>query len=130
MEELQVLKMKSQAGYQTFDNDIVLQDIIIEEREEELQKINYDFVELNKLQQIIHDAVYSQGFIVDNISSNVNNSAYNVEAGKKQIIAAEEEQKKCSICGCNMCVFVLLLAVIILIAIVAITFVSYQPIKL
>ena len=122
-----IMNQQQQQDYQTFESETALQEIIIDERNQELEKIKSDFIEVNKLSTEIHNIVFNQSEYVDNIENNIIYSKNNVDRATKDILAAEKQQKKCSMCGCNICTFLLIIALLLFISIVIIAFVMHSP---
>ncbi|XP_052106577.1 syntaxin-like [Mytilus californianus] len=92
---------------------------MIDEREQELQHLESQIHEVNKLFKEMHVLVEEQGEMVDNIEKNIEQAVDDVEKGKGQLTEAEKNQKKArkkKIC-CVSIVAVILIIVIIIVVI-------------
>lgn len=75
------------------DDDIAYQDQLIEERHKEITELLKMQMECNELMGHIAHLVSDQGFIVDDIWSNIKDSSKNVDDGKESLGKAEDYQK-------------------------------------
>lgn len=93
------------------NNNIGAKNIFIAESTEEIELIKYEFIELNKLQNSLSQIVFEQADLVNNIESNIAHTRNNVNKGTQSILGAEAEQGKCSICGCSLDVFFIIVII-------------------
>jgi t-SNARE complex subunit (syntaxin) len=86
----QTLKTKSDVDYNQL---IKYQDILIEERHQEIIQLAEDQQQINDMMKTISNITEEQGFIVDDIRRNIKESCQNVDDGKKDLEKAEKQQE-------------------------------------
>lgn len=99
------------------DNEIVFNEAIIEEREQGIQEIQHQIGEVNEIFKDLAVLVHDQGIVIDDIDSNIDNSASATLQAKNQLVKASKTQKSNSSLGCLLLVIfgsVLLIVIIVL----------------
>lgn len=86
---------------------------LIREREMGIQEIQEAMSEVNDIMRDLSQLVHDQGSQLDNIESNIDSVDHNVEAGKGQLVKADEYQKKARNKMCCLLVIVLIVAGVI-----------------
>jgi t-SNARE complex subunit (syntaxin) len=76
-----------------FDNDTKFQNVIIDERNTEIEAIAKEMHQNHQMMCAIAELVDTQGHIVDDIRHNITVTEKNVEGGNKDLLGAEEKQK-------------------------------------
>ncbi|KAG9454100.1 hypothetical protein H6P81_007004 [Aristolochia fimbriata] len=100
------------------DNEIVFNEAIIEEREQGIQEIQQQIGEVNEIFKDLAVLVHEQGVMIDDIESNIENSAAATTQAKSQLGKASKIQKSNSSMTCMLLAIfgVVLLIVIIILA--------------
>ncbi|GMM34198.1 SNAP receptor [Saccharomycopsis crataegensis] len=93
---------------------------LVSQREEEIQHIESSISELNTIFQDLDSLVTEQGYMVDNIETNLNSASDNVRAADRELRKASNSQKrslrtkKCLMSLCAVVLFVLMILVLAL----------------
>lgn len=82
-----------QLYYQKNDQDVDYQNMIIEERDQEMRQILQQQNDINQIFKDLATLVEDQGEMVDDIRSNITSSKVDVKKGGKHLEEAEESQK-------------------------------------
>ncbi|KAJ3327528.1 hypothetical protein HDU76_011635 [Blyttiomyces sp. JEL0837] len=91
---------------QTLDNEIEYNESLIQEREEDLRNIERSIVEVNEIFRDLGTLVHEQGYMLDNIESNVGSVAINMENATGELRTAARYQKMSQNKMC--CLFIIL----------------------
>ncbi|KAI3860951.1 hypothetical protein MKW92_044171 [Papaver armeniacum] len=98
------------------ENEIVLNEAIIEEREQGIQEIQNEIVEIHEIFKDLAVLVHEQGDVILEIDKNVDKSHMAIEQGKSQLEKAAKTQKSNSSLTCLLWViFVLVLLIVIIV---------------
>ncbi|KAJ3680711.1 hypothetical protein LUZ60_016989 [Juncus effusus] len=97
------------------DNEIAFNEAIIEEREQGIQEIQNQIGEVNEIFKDLAVLVHEQGTIIDDIDSNIDNSAAATKEAKTQLVKASKTQKSNS---SLMCLLLVIFGVVLLIVII------------
>lgn len=100
------------------DNEIVFNEAIIEEREQGIQEIQQQIGEVNEIFKDLAVLVHDQGIMIDDIDSNIENSAAATVQAKSQLSKAAKTQKSNS---SLMCLLLVVIGVVLLIVIIILT---------
>ncbi|KAL0920692.1 hypothetical protein M5K25_009853 [Dendrobium thyrsiflorum] len=102
-----------------FDNEIVFNEAIIDEREQGIHEIQQQIGEVNDIFKDLAVLVHDQGVMIDDIDSHIENSLVSTAQAKTQLLRASKTQKSKSSLICLLLVIfgVILLIVIIVLAI-------------
>ncbi|KAL6912271.1 hypothetical protein ACP4OV_001076 [Aristida adscensionis] len=100
------------------DNEIVYNEAIIEEREHAIQEIQEQIGEVHEMFKDLATLVHTQGVIIEEIDTNIENSAATTKEAKTEVAKASKTQKSNSSLICLLMVIfgVVLLVVIIILA--------------
>ncbi|KAK3155018.1 hypothetical protein QOZ80_2BG0197800 [Eleusine coracana subsp. coracana] len=100
------------------DNEIVYNESIIEEREQAIQDIQEQIGEVHEIFKDLATLVHSQGVVIEEIETNLENSAAATKEAKTEVAKASKTQKSNSSLLCLLLVIfgVVLLVVIIVLA--------------
>ncbi|CAL5019058.1 unnamed protein product [Urochloa decumbens] len=100
------------------DNEVVYNEAVIEERDQAIQEIHQQIVEVHEIFKDIATLVHAQGVIIEEIDTNIENSAAATKEAKKEVAKADKTQKSNSSLLCLLMVIfgVVLLVVIIVLA--------------
>ncbi|GMH09196.1 hypothetical protein Nepgr_011036 [Nepenthes gracilis] len=100
------------------DNEITFNEAIIEEREQGIQEIQQQIGEVNEIFKDLAVLVHDQGAMIDDISSNIENSHAATAQGRLQLAKASKIQRSNSSLTCLLLVIfgIVLLIIIIIVA--------------
>ncbi|XP_059667415.1 syntaxin-22-like [Cornus florida] len=101
------------------DNEIVLNEAIIEEREQGIQEIQLQISEANEIFKDLAVLVHKQGVIIDDISSNIDNSNTATRQATSQLAKASETQRSNSSMTCLLLVIFGIILLIVMILVIA-----------
>eukprot|EP01026_Neomeris_dumetosa_P076443 TRINITY_DN82114_c0_g1_i2.p1 TRINITY_DN82114_c0_g1~~TRINITY_DN82114_c0_g1_i2.p1 ORF type:complete len:265 (+),score=16.88 TRINITY_DN82114_c0_g1_i2:101-895(+) len=101
------------------ENQIMYHEQLIEERDQGIQEINTQIVEVNEIFQDLAVLVVDQGETVEHIDYNISNVANNVEEGRKQLKGAENHQKGAT--KRLWCLFVIVVIILVVIIVALLT---------
>eukprot|EP00050_Salpingoeca_kvevrii_P006085 m.287348 g.287348 ORF g.287348 m.287348 type:complete len:280 (+) comp11757_c0_seq1:59-898(+) len=101
------------------DEQIDINEALIEEREQGIQAIERDMMEINDIFRDLNTAVVDQGVILDHIESNMFSTSNNVERGTQELTKASHYQKKAR--NKMMCLLVIVAIVAAILVIVLVT---------
>lgn len=95
--EQQVLLLESKRqDVVLFDNEIVFNEAIIEEREQGIKEIQHQISEVNEIFKDLAVLVHEQGVMIDDISSNIESSHTATTQASSQLHKASKSQKSSS----------------------------------
>lgn len=97
-------------------------EMIIEERDQEITNLVRDIGELNEMFQDVAVLVHDQGQMLDDIETNITRTADRVDAGNQELVMANRHQRSAT--SKRICCFVVLVAIIIVILIVVLVSLS------
>lgn len=100
-------------------NNVTYDDItddLITEREQDIDAITQDIIDLNEIFKTLNTVVQEQGYLLDHIEDNVNNVVINVENAEIELESAYTKQKDTG----KWLWWILLILIVILIVIVLI----------
>lgn len=95
-------------------NTISLNENLLDERNNAIDKICTDVVQVNEIFNDLALLVTEQGTHLDNIENNIINSATNIEKGKNIIVKIDKKDKKKGKCMCNTIYFCIIINLVIL----------------
>jgi len=100
------------------DNEIVFNEALIEEREQAIEEIQQQIGEVHEVFKDLATLVHAQGVIIEEIDTNIENSAEATKEAKREVAKADKTQKSNSSLLCILMVIfgVVLLVVIIVLA--------------
>lgn len=116
-EESRPLLLKQQQS-QIINNDIDFNESLILERETDIQAIEQSMAEVNEIFRDLGTLVSEQGYMIDNIESNVENVVVNMQGAVDEVKKADKHQrgvrsKMCWILGIIVVVAVILLLILL-----------------
>lgn len=91
------------------ENEREFNDAMIQDREEGIKQIESTIIEVNGIFTDLAQIVHEQGFMIDNIESNVESASHNTAEAVVQLRAASKYQKKSRT---KMCVLALIITII------------------
>ena len=97
---------------QVMDNQIEYHESLINEREEEIIGIQTSITEVNEIFRDLGTLVNEQGYMLDNIESNVEHTSVNMQGATNELTIANEYHKKIRKRACIIGVFVILIVVV------------------
>jgi syntaxin 16 len=98
-------------------NNVTYDDItedLITEREQDIDAITRDVLDLNEIFKTLNTVVQEQGYLLDHIEDNVSNTVINVENAETELESAYTKQKETG----KWLWWILLILIVILIVIV------------
>jgi len=104
-EERQRQQAQLQAQGQTIDTDLAL----LEEREEQIRRLEGDILDINAIFKDLAVLVHEQGETIDTIEANVEQASSHVEAGRDQLTQASNYQRRARK---KMCILVIILTIV------------------
>jgi len=118
--EQQVLLLESKRqDVVLFDNEIVFNEAIIEEREQGIKEIQHQISEVNEIFKDLAVLVHEQGVMIDDISSNIESSHTATTQASSQLHKASKSQKSSSSLLCLLLVIFGIIMIIVIIVVVA-----------
>lgn len=78
-------------------NNVTYDDItedLITEREQDIDAITRDVLDLNEIFKTLNTVVQEQGYLLDHIEDNVSNTVINVENAEIQLESSHKKQKE------------------------------------
>ncbi|KAE8077483.1 hypothetical protein FH972_016043 [Carpinus fangiana] len=115
--EQQALLLESKRQEITLLDEIVFNEAIIEEREQGIQEIQQQIIEVNEIFKDLAVLVHGQGAMIDDISSNIESSHAATTQATSQLGKASKAQKSGS---SLMCLLLLIFGIVLLIVIIVI----------
>lgn len=104
-EERRRQQAQLQAQGETIDTDLEL----LQEREEQIRRLEGDILDINTIFKDLSLLVHEQGETIDTIESNVEQASGNVEAGRDQLSQAANYQRRARK---KVCVLIIILTII------------------
>lgn len=101
------------------ENELVFNEAIIEEREHGIQEIQQQIGEVNEIFKDLAVLVTNQGVVIDDISSNLENSHAATTQATSQLLKASKSQKSSS---SLVCLLLVIFGIILLIVIIVVVF--------
>jgi syntaxin 16 len=95
-----------------FDEDEII------ERELAINNIHQDMYDIHEIFKTLASLSEQQGYLIDNIETNVDSTVVNIENATEQLVVADNTQKKR-----NKCLWYLLIILLIIVFIVILTLV-------
>ncbi|XP_062506961.1 syntaxin-7-like [Corticium candelabrum] len=95
------------------DDDIEFQQALIEEREENIKKIETEILEINEIFRDIGTLVHEQGEQIDLIEANITTTKTRVEEGNQQLKSAAKHQKSARTKMCILLIIIIIIAAIV-----------------
>ncbi|KAF3973027.1 hypothetical protein ACB098_12G095300 [Castanea mollissima] len=118
--EQQVLLLESKRqDVVLWDNEIVFNEAIIEEREQGIKEIQHQISEVNEIFKDLAVLVHEQGVMIDDISSNIESSHTATTEASSQLQKASKSQKSSSSLLCLLLVIFGVIMIIVIIVVVA-----------
>ncbi|XP_062147334.1 syntaxin-22-like isoform X2 [Alnus glutinosa] len=115
--EQQALLLESKRQEITLLDEIVFNEAIIEEREQGIQEIHQQIIEVHEIFKDLAVLVHGQGAMIDDISSNIEISHAATTQATSQLVKASKAQKSGS---SLMCLLLLIFGIVLLIVIIVI----------
>jgi syntaxin 7 len=109
-EKQSLLEASRRENLQQIENEREFNDAMIQDREEGIKQIESTIVEVNGIFTDLAQIVHEQGFMIDNIESNVESASHNTAEAVVQLREASKYQKKSRT---KMCVLALIIAIVI-----------------
>jgi syntaxin 7 len=109
----------SRQEFAQVDNEIVYNEAMIEEREEGIKEIHQQITEVNEIFKDLAVLVREQGAMIDDVSSNVENTHSSTTEANSQLIKAAKSQKSVSSMSCLLMVIFGIVLFIIVIVVMA-----------
>ncbi|XP_015757764.1 PREDICTED: syntaxin-12-like [Acropora digitifera] len=106
---------------QQMDVQIDIDQNLIREREERLQQIEGDILDINEIFRDLANMVYDQGTLVDSIEANVDVTHGNLEGANVNLSKASSYQKKARTKMCILLIILLVVAGIIALIVILTT---------
>jgi t-SNARE complex subunit (syntaxin) len=97
-----------------FDEDEII------EREEAINNIHQEMLDINEIFKTLATLSEQQGYLIDNIETNIDNTVVNIEHATGELITADNTQKKRNKCLWYI-LFILLIIVIIVTLVLVLT---------
>ncbi|KAH9546764.1 hypothetical protein CY35_12G118300 [Sphagnum magellanicum] len=97
------------------ENEVVLNEEVIEEREQGIQEIYQQIGEVNEIFKELADLVNEQGYLIDDIDSHIQRANYGTFQGNRQFVKTVKIQKSGS---SIICVILVILGVALLLFII------------
>ncbi|KAL8603791.1 hypothetical protein ACOMHN_058526 [Nucella lapillus] len=91
---------------------------LIREREERIRQLESDILDVNEIFRDLGTMVYEQGQVLNDIESNVQSAADNVNSGNQQLSKAAQYQRKSRRKQCCLLLILLLVATVVAVIIV------------
>lgn len=91
------------------ENEREFNDALIHDREMGIKQIETAVVEVNEIFTDLANLVHEQGFMIDNIESNIESTAVQTSAGVKELQAASKHQRSAR---SKLCILAIIIAVI------------------
>jgi len=91
------------------ENDREFNDALIEDREKDIKKIEKSIVEVNEIFTDLANIVQEQGYMIDNIESNITNTEVATSQGVVELQQASKHQRKARN---KMCILAIILSVV------------------
>ena len=116
-EEQQALLAAKQSAFLYVDNERAFNDGLIREREEGIHEIEQSITEVNDIFRELAAITQQQSSLVDDIESNIENSAHNAAKGVSELQKASELQRSSR---SKICCIAITVAIVCALAIVAV----------
>ncbi|CAA6673117.1 unnamed protein product [Spirodela intermedia] len=98
------------------DNEIILNDAIIEEREQGIKEVQQQIGDVNEIFRDLAVLVHDQGIIIDDIESNIGNTHAATIQAKSHLAQASKSQRTSSSLTCMlMMIFSIVLLIVIIV---------------
>ncbi|CAA7410336.1 unnamed protein product [Spirodela intermedia] len=98
------------------DNEIILNDAIIEEREQGIKEVQQQIGDVNEIFRDLAVLVHDQGIIIDDIESNIGNTHAATIQAKSHLAQASQSQRTSSSLTCMlMMIFSIVLLIVIIV---------------
>jgi len=94
------------------------QDALIQDREEGIRQIEATVTEVNEIFTDLANIVHEQGFMIDNIESNIDSTVHQTQEGVNELRKASDNQKKARSKMCWLLLIVAIIAVVITVVLV------------
>jgi len=91
------------------ENEREFNDALIHDREMGIKQIESAVVEVNEIFTDLANLVHEQGFMIDNIESNIESTAVQTSAGVKELQAASKHQRSAR---SKLCILAIIIAII------------------
>jgi syntaxin 7 len=91
------------------ENEREFNDALIQDREMGIKQIETAVVEVNEIFTDLANLVHEQGFMIDNIESNIESTAVQTQAGVKELQAASKHQRSAR---SKLCILAVIIAII------------------
>lgn len=92
------------------DSEAAHNEMIIEERDQEITSLVRDIGELNEMFQDVAVLVHDQGQMLDDIETNITHTADRVDAGHQELVRAHRHQR--SAMNKKICLVVIIVAIV------------------
>jgi syntaxin 7 len=91
---------------------LLIDDYEIAEREEAINNIHQEMLDVHEIFKTLASLSHEQGYLLDNIESNIDDVVINVERADEELISADKKQQKY-----NKCLWSILILLIIILLI-------------
>lgn len=96
------------------DNEVVFNEAVIEEREQGIREIHQQIGEVNEIFKDLAVLVHEQGYMIDDIDSNVQGAEAATEQANRQLAKAANSQKSGTTLTCLILVIVAMAVLVLL----------------
>lgn len=114
-----LLQPKQQQETLVLDNLVAHNEMIIEERDQDITSLVRDIGELNEMFQDVAVLVHDQGQMLDDIETNITHTADRVEAADEELKSANKQQKSAT--SKKVCIGILIVALIAVVLVIVLT---------
>lgn len=114
-----LLQQTQQQEALLLDNLVAHNELIIEERDQDITSLVRDIGELNEMFQDVAVLVHDQGQMLDDIETNITHTADRVDAGDEELKSANKYQKSAT--SKKVCVGLLIVALIAAVLIIVLS---------
>ncbi|KAG6707471.1 hypothetical protein I3842_06G033300 [Carya illinoinensis] len=115
----QPLLLKSERQEVILVDEILLNEAIIEEREQGIEEIQHQITEVNEIFKDLAVLIHGQGEMIDDISSNIESSHSATTIANSQLLKASKTQKSSQ---SMTCLLLLIFGIILLMVIIVVVF--------
>ncbi|TPX48983.1 hypothetical protein SeMB42_g00968 [Synchytrium endobioticum] len=101
------------------DNEVEYSEAVIAEREVEVAEIERSIAEVNEIFRDLGTLVHEQGYMLDNIESNISATTINMENATSELRTASKYQKNARARMCCLLLFVAIIIAVVVVVLVA-----------
>ncbi|KAG0617451.1 hypothetical protein M758_5G190500 [Ceratodon purpureus] len=113
-EESQSYPVQRSQDFIQLDNEVVFNEAVIEEREQGIREIHQQIGEVNEIFKDLAVLVHEQGYMIDDIDSNVQGAEAATEQANRQLAKAAKSQKSGTTLTCLILVIVAMAVLVLL----------------